>query len=65
MTTTEIRVFKDDMELGKNNFTGIINILKRSDLAKFAKYDFTVPERQSDYDWIYKFINQFKYITNN
>ena len=65
MTTNEIRVFKDDMELGKNNFTGIINILKRSDLAKFAKYDFTIPERQSDYDWIYKFINQFKEITNN
>jgi hypothetical protein len=60
MTTTEIRVFKDYVNLGKNNFTGIINILKRSDLAKFAKYDFTITERQSDYNWIYKLINNFK-----
>lgn len=56
MTTGEIRKFRDALDLD-NDFIGIINILNRADLAKFAKYEFNVSERQSDFDWISNFIS--------
>jgi len=65
MTTNEIRNFESEMDLDKNNFKGIMDILNRADLAKFAKQKFTITKRQSDYDWISDFIVNFNEDTNN
>ncbi len=57
MTTAEIRVFKSVYELQKNDFESLINLLNRADLAKFAKFEFAIPERQDDYKWMLDFIS--------
>ena len=56
MTTNELRTFENEIVLDKKDFKSIINILNRADLAKFAKYEFSISDRKSDYDWIAEFL---------
>ncbi|MEE9572696.1 MAG: hypothetical protein V3W20_06610 [Candidatus Neomarinimicrobiota bacterium] len=56
MTTGEISKFEISVDLEKDNFTKIINLLNRADLAKFAKYEFTIQDREEDYKWMQTFI---------
>lgn len=56
MTTNEIRSFKEEINMDIGSFTGMINILNRADLAKFAKYKFAKNEHKADFDWISKFL---------
>lgn len=60
MTTNEIRQYDNELDLEKDQLKDIINILNRSDLAKFAKYNFEISERESDYKWIKNFIISLK-----
>ena len=64
MTTSEIKNIDSDI-IRKNIFNGIINLLSRSDLAKFAKYKLSINDRESDYNWMLKFITSYDDITNN
>jgi len=64
MTTSEIKNIDSDI-IRKSIFNGIINLLSRSDLAKFAKYKLSINDRESDYNWILKFITSYDDITNN
>lgn len=57
MTTGEISKFESDYDLEKDNFKTVINLLNRADLAKFAKYEFTVQDREEDYKWMLNFIS--------
>lgn len=57
MTTGEISKFEPGYDFGKDNFITIINLLNRADLAKFAKYEFTVQDREEDYKWMLNFIS--------
>lgn len=59
MTTGEISKFESDYDLEKDNFITIINLLNRADLAKFAKYEFIVQDREEDYKWMLNFISNF------
>lgn len=59
MTTGEISKFEYDYGLEKDNFDIVINLLIRADLAKFAKYEFTVQDREKDYKWMLNFISNF------
>lgn len=59
MTTGEISKFEYDYDLEKDNFDIVINLLIRADLAKFAKYEFTVQDREKDYKWMLNFISNF------
>ncbi len=59
MTTSEISKFESDYDLEKDNFDIVINLLNRADLAKFAKYEFTVQDREKDYKWMLNFISNF------
>ncbi len=56
MTTSEIKKIDADVILRKSVFNGIINLLGRADLAKFAKYEFSINDREADYNWMLKFI---------
>ena len=56
MTTGEISKFENSLDLEKDNFIKIINLLNRADLAKFAKYEFTIQDREEDYKWMQTFI---------
>ena len=56
MTTGEIKKIDTGVILHKSVFNGIINLLGRSDLAKFAKYKFSINDRETDYNWMLKFI---------
>lgn len=56
MTTSEISKFEPEYNLEGDNFTNLINLLNRADLAKFAKYEFTVKDREEDYRWMLNFI---------
>jgi len=60
MTTKEIKYFESDIDIATVDFNGMMNILNRSDLAKFAKYDFSISDRQSDINWMKKFLSTFK-----
>ena len=59
MTTSEICEFEPNYALNMNDFTNLINLLNRADLAKFAKFEFTTDVRQDDYKWILNFISNF------
>jgi len=59
MTTNEIREFEPNYALNMNDFTSLINLLNRADLAKFAKFEFTTDVKQDDYKWILNFISNF------
>jgi len=59
MTTDEISKFESDYDLEKDNFKTVINLLNRADLAKFAKYEFIVQDREEDYKWMLNFISNF------
>ncbi|NHZ84968.1 MAG: hypothetical protein GWP19_03705 [Planctomycetia bacterium] len=56
MTTGEISKFEPEYNLEGDNFNNLINLLNRADLAKFAKYEFTVKDREEDYKWMLNFI---------
>jgi hypothetical protein len=56
MTTGEISKFESSIDLEKDNFKKVINLLERSDLAKYAKYEFTIQDRKEDYKWMHNFI---------
>ena len=56
MTTSEISKFESIIDLEKDKFKTVINLLNRADLAKFAKYEFTVQQREEDYKWMQNFI---------
>ena len=56
MTTSEISKFESIIDLKKDKFKTVINLLNRADLAKFAKYEFTVQDREEDYKWMQNFI---------
>lgn len=56
MTTGEISKFEYSNDLQKNTFKTVIDLLNRADLAKFAKYEFTVQDREEDYKWMQNFI---------
>ena len=56
MTTGEISKFEYSNDLQKNTFNTVIELLNRADLAKFAKYEFTVQDREEDYKWMQNFI---------
>jgi len=56
MTTSEIRKIDTDVIFHKSVFNGVINLLGRADLAKFAKYEFSINDREADYNWMLKFI---------
>jgi len=60
MTTSEISEFESDYELNKDDFINLINLLNRADLAKFAKFEFTVQNRQDDYNFMLNFISHIK-----
>lgn len=57
MTTGEISKFESNYDLNKDDFKTIINLLNRADLAKFAKYEFTIQDREEDYKWTLNFIS--------
>jgi hypothetical protein len=57
MTTREIRELQSVYNLRKDDFESLINLLNRSDLAKFAKFEFTTQDRQDDYMWMLDFIS--------
>jgi hypothetical protein len=59
MTTSEISKFESNYGLDKDNFKIVINLLNRADLAKFAKYEFKVQDREEDYKWMLNFISNF------
>ena len=59
MATGEISKFKPEYNLEKNDFNSLINLLDRADLAKFAKYEFTIQDREEDYKWMLNFISNF------
>ena len=59
MTTSEISEFESDFELKNNDFINLMNLLNRADLAKFAKFEFTVQDRQDDYKFMLNFISHF------
>ncbi|MEE8341756.1 MAG: hypothetical protein V3R52_06635 [Candidatus Neomarinimicrobiota bacterium] len=59
MTTGEISKFETNTDLGEYNFNSVIDLLTRADLAKFAKYEFTIQDREDDYNWIKDFIANF------
>ena len=65
MTTREIRKIDTDIILQKSVFNGVINLLGRADLAKFAKYEFSINDRETDYNWMLKFITGNNNETNN
>ncbi len=58
MTTGEISKFESYYELKKDDFKSLINLLNRADLAKFAKYEFNVHDREDDYKWMLNFIKK-------
>ena len=60
MTTKEIRSFENKIRIQTAEFKGMMNILNRADLAKFAKYDFSISERKSDIKWMQKFLLTFE-----
>jgi len=60
MTTSEISEFESNYELKKGDYINLINLLNRADLAKFAKFEFTVKDHETDYMWIFDFISDFK-----
>ena len=57
MATGEISKFEPEYNLEKNDFNSLINLLDRADLAKFAKYEFTIQDREEDYKWMLSFIS--------
>jgi hypothetical protein len=57
MTTNEIIAFQDEIDIYRKDFNGILNVLNRADLAKFAKHKYSGNEHQADFDWLSKFIN--------
>ena len=57
MTTGEIAEFEPEYNLEKDNFNNLINLLNRADLAKFAKFEFSVQDRKDDYKWMLNFIS--------
>ena len=59
MTTGEFKLIGSDIIIQKSIFNGIINLLGRADLAKFAKYKFTQMDREADYKWMLNFISKF------
>lgn len=59
MITNEISEFESNYALNKGDFTNLINLLNRADLAKFAKFEFTVQDREEDYEWMLNFISNF------
>lgn len=59
MTTGEISKLESNYNLNKDDFITIINLLNRADLAKFAKYEFIVQDREEDYKWMLNFISNF------
>ena len=59
MTTNEISEFQSVYDLQKDDFESLINLLNRADLAKFAKFEFTVHDRENDYKWMLDFISNF------
>ncbi len=56
MTTGEISKLESNYDLNKDDFKTIINLLNRADLAKFAKYEFIIQDREEDYKWMLNFI---------
>lgn len=61
MTTNEISEFESNYALNKNDYTNLINLLNRADLAKFAKFEFTVQDRERDYKWMQNFISNLNF----
>lgn len=59
MTTGEIKKINTDIVLNRSIFNGVVNLLGRADLAKFAKYEFSINDREADYNWMLKFITGF------
>jgi len=59
MITSEISEFESDFELKNDDFINLMNLLNRADLAKFAKFEFTVQDRQDDYKLMLNFISHF------
>lgn len=59
MTTNEISEFESNYMLKNDDFNNLINLLNRADLAKFAKYEFTIQDREIDYQWMLNFISTF------
>ncbi len=57
MTTVEISKFEPEYNLEKDDFNSLINLLNRADLAKFAKYEFTIKDREEDYRWMLDFFS--------
>ncbi|MCJ7801632.1 MAG: hypothetical protein MUP82_04665 [Candidatus Marinimicrobia bacterium] len=52
MTTSEISEFESNFELKNDDFINLMNLLNRADLAKFAKFEFKVQDRQVDYKFM-------------
>jgi len=61
MTTSEISKFESNYALNRKYFTNLINLLNRADLAKFAKFEFTVQDRERDYKWMQNFISNLNF----
>lgn len=59
MTTNEIKSFENDFGIATTDFKGMMNILNRSDLAKFARYNFSLSDRQADLDWMKNYLYVF------
>jgi len=59
MTTSEISEFESDFELKKDDFINLMNLLDRADLAKFAKFEFIVQDRQDDYKFMLNLTSSF------
>ena len=59
MTTSEISKFGAEYELKIEEFNNLINLLNRADLAKYAKYKFSVQDQEENYKWMLNFISNF------
>ncbi len=59
MTTSEISEFESDFELKKDDFINLMNLLDRADLAKFAKFEFIVQDRQDEYKFMLNLTSSF------
>ena len=56
MTTGEIDDYKEEYNFKDSEYNKLFELLKRADLAKFAKQKFTKTNRESDFNWIKDFI---------
>ena len=57
MTSNELKNYSNEFDISGNMLSELFNLFERADLAKFAKYHFSVAEKNNDYNWIRVFIS--------